>query len=108
MPSVRAAAEIEPVERIASKSAIFPGPMRAPEARSMRIVRFVPAMDCHPADASRGHADMGASSRDLFGSLPAAAPKINAAAEAAASLAQMTYLIGKALARWRSFATPPK
>ena len=40
----RAAAEIEPVERIASRSAILPGPMRLPEARSMRMDRWVPAI----------------------------------------------------------------
>ena len=40
----RAAAEIDPVERIASRSAILPGPMRSPDARSMRMERCVPAM----------------------------------------------------------------
>src|SRR5262249_21239529 len=44
MPSDRAAAEIEPVERIASRSAILPGPMRSPLARSIRMERRVAAM----------------------------------------------------------------
>jgi hypothetical protein len=93
MPSERAAAEIEPVERIASKSAIFPGPMRAPEARSMRIERCVPAI----AFTLRTPRDVTPrarrSSRDFFGSGTMTAPKKIAAAEAAASLAQMTCLL---------------
>src|SRR5947209_2943734 len=44
MPILRAAAEIDPLSRIASSSAIFPGPMRSPFSRSMRIDRRVPAM----------------------------------------------------------------
>src|SRR5207237_977725 len=44
MPSARAAAEIEPVARMASSSAIFPGPMRSPFSRSMRMDRRVPVM----------------------------------------------------------------
>ena len=44
IPSERAAAEIEPVARIASSSAILPGPMRSPLAKSMRMERRVPVM----------------------------------------------------------------
>jgi len=57
MSSARAAAEIEPAVRIASSRAIFPGPMRSPFSRSMRIYRRVPAMgfgsstECGASDA---------------------------------------------------------
>jgi hypothetical protein len=44
MPIDRAAAEIDPVDWMASRSAIFPGPMRPPDGRSMRMDRCVPAM----------------------------------------------------------------
>src|SRR5215472_17470129 len=44
MPRERAPAEIDPVERIASRSATLPGPMRSPLARSIRMERRGPAM----------------------------------------------------------------
>src|SRR5262252_1081226 len=44
MPIERAAPEIDPVVRIASNSAILPGPMRPPDGKSMRMDRCVPAM----------------------------------------------------------------
>jgi hypothetical protein len=67
MPIERAAAEIDPVDRIASKSAIFPGPIRPPDARSMRMERCVLAIMPHPEQgAGRNHADGGHSSREMF------------------------------------------
>src|SRR5271154_7337012 len=56
MPMERAAPEIDPVDRIASKSAILPGPIRFPDARSMRMESFAPAMVNslnEPAEVSR-------------------------------------------------------
>src|SRR6516164_582329 len=60
MPRDRAAAEIDPVDRIASNRAIFPGPMRFPLARSIRMEMRVPAMVLgSPGIAERSHADGG-------------------------------------------------
>ena len=56
MPSVRAAPEIDPVERIASSNAILPGPMRSPLGKSMRMERCRPAM-MHPSARSRSQSD---------------------------------------------------
>ena len=43
----RAAAEIEPVSRMLSSSAALPGPMRAPDSKTMLILtRGMPAL-CH-------------------------------------------------------------
>src|SRR5215469_13028608 len=62
MCKARAAAEIEPVERIASSSAILPGPMRSPFSRSMRMDRRVPAMDAASLDKSEvSHAQLSRS-----------------------------------------------
>src|SRR6185437_13134891 len=71
MSSDRAAAEIEPVERMASKSAILPGPMRAPDARSMRIERWVSAMYRYLAEPSRCHSDRAAAVKGLCSRRPA-------------------------------------
>src|SRR5262245_14808012 len=54
MLSERAAAEIEPVDRIASSSAILPGPMRSPVVRSIRMERRVVAMTFKSRDKSTG------------------------------------------------------
>jgi hypothetical protein len=43
-----AAAVIDPVLRIASNRAIFPGPIRPPDSRSMRIETWVSAIGKHP------------------------------------------------------------
>src|SRR5262249_43437996 len=60
MPSARAAAEIDPVDLIASSNAILPGPMRSPFARSIRMERRVPDMMLHsPRQAPGSHADSG-------------------------------------------------
>ena len=43
----RAAAEIEPVSRMLSRSLAFPGPMRAPDSKTMlTLSRAMPAQ-CH-------------------------------------------------------------
>src|ERR1700734_2234254 len=42
--NARPAAEIEPDRPISSRTAIFPGPMRSPLARSIRIFRRSPAV----------------------------------------------------------------
>ena len=77
IPTLRAAADIEPVSWIASKSAIFPGPIRSPLVRSRRILRRVSDMTCghqlsphkeHPetiANVNRpGHSIMAAWARE--------------------------------------------
>src|ERR1700722_17185791 len=62
MCKARAAAEIEPVERIASKSAILPGPIRLPFSRSMRIDRRMPTMGLASLErVEASHAHMGRS-----------------------------------------------
>ena len=48
MPRCRAASLIDPVLRIASSTAIFPGPMRSPLARSRRMQRRVSVMVPNP------------------------------------------------------------
>src|ERR1700676_855737 len=47
IPMSRAAAEIEPVSRMLSSSAALPGPMRAPDSKTMlTLTRAMPAL-CH-------------------------------------------------------------
>src|SRR6266478_3641296 len=53
MPISRAAAEIEPVSRMHWSRAALPGPMRAPESKTMLILTRAIATLCHADGRSR-------------------------------------------------------